>query len=337
MPVRMDRKLGLGRVAMAGRQRGLSCLLLLLPLGFATTLATAPPSPTQPQSQALQGLANTRWEIRSRAVAQLATIPPDSIGPDARRALINLLQSETAALWNKLEGTDPEAYPPQGEAGEPWAEYYASILGTVAKLHDPSAVPALVDAAAEPDPRLDKEIASQGASAIAEVRRRLDSLSSIDIRLPGFTGVEYEAEQALMDILAQLVALNRTKKLAQPLSRPDLAAIQQSARPFLRSKSPWVATRAARTLAVVAAPSDEEAVRETFAGLLKDPDHNRREIALSAMRGITDSRFVPVNELKRVAERDSFQLAGPTADYPVGAHPLRHQAAQILRNLHPAQ
>jgi hypothetical protein len=319
-----------------GRQN-VPLLAALLALICAAALAKGSPSVHQLQTEAAGGLTSSQWKVRSEAVRRLTEAPLDSISAGTRQALISLLQKETKALWTKLQGTSIRGYPPQGVTGEGWAEYYASLVQLVVKLRDPTANAALVAAVSGPGSRLNEWLASLGPAVVGLVGRRLHWLSSVRVREPGFEGVQYEAEVGLLDVLARVVLSTRSGNVGRPLSNSDLANIRGAVQPLLRSTNPWAATRAARTLAIVAAPQDQERVREVFARLLKDPDHNRREIALSAMRDITDSRFVPIDQLKLVAGQDAFRLAGPTAHYPAGAYPLRHEAAQILKSLDEAQ
>ncbi|MGH9398141.1 MAG: hypothetical protein ACRD18_14975 [Terriglobia bacterium] len=314
MPVRMDRLL---------RNRTYAVLVLSPVLLVTTVLVLPKQRPGQPsQNELVRQLASARWLMRAQAVGALQSLPVNAWKPPLRDAVIRAFGLEERRLRDKLEGKVPvSSYPEIGH--EAFAEYYSALAGLVLQLHDPRVLPLIVDYTPSSDPRLTGYIARRGKSALPLVIARLD-------RLGGSS--DFASQQAMLDTLTRLVLLNRAKKLRQPLSASDLASIRAAAQPLLRDPNPWVATRAARTLAISGAVRDQHVVRATFDRLLEDPDHNRREIALSAMSGLTDARFLPMSDLERIALSDDFRLRGPTATGRVGEYPLRRKAAQILKS-----
>lgn len=321
MPARVDRLL---------KQEAARVFLSLF---LVTGLCLAQQRPGHPsQNEIAQQLANPSWLTRAQAVSALQSIPVRKWQPRVISAVISTFGMEQRRLTDRLEGNVPEtSYPEIGH--EVFAEYYSALAGLVLELNDPRALPLIVNYAASSDPRVTGYIARRGKRALPLVLARLRNLSTSGIQARGYEGPDFLSEQAMLDTLGQIVLLDRAQKLPRPLSTSDLARIRVAVRPLLHAPNPWVATDAARALAISGAVREQDMVRATFARLLEDPDHNRREIALSRMGGIADSHFLPMRTLKRVAQHDSFRLAGPAAGYPAGAHPLRREASQILERV----
>lgn len=308
---------------------GLSAALVLASgISVQGTLYGAHKTPSKVrQSDVIQKLGSADWVQRSEAVTALRSVPASHWAAQVRDSLIEVFRMEQGRLRAKLEGRVPSSSFPEMHR-EAFGEYYSALAGLVMEINDSRALPLVVNFPSSPDPRVLMYIAKRGRSALPLVLARLDRAGQ---------RADVGPEWTMLDALTQLVLTNRTEDLPQPLSESDLTTVRVAAMRFLNSENSWVVAHAARTLAAVADPQDQNRVKEVFARLLTDPDHNRREIALSTMRGIKDPHFLPIDELKRVAKHDDFRLAGPGAGYPAGAYPLRQEAERILRGFHPAK
>lgn len=330
MPVELADILAIGPAAIHRRRRSVSTLTALLALGCAAALAKGLPSASQPQSEADQGLTSSRWEIRREAVARLAGAPPKSISAGTRRALISLLESETKALWNKLQGTSIRGYPPQGEAGEWWAEYYASLVDAVARLRDPAATATLVAAADGPGSRLNEQIASLGPAVVGVIRSRLRWLSSVRVREPGFDGAQHDAELGMLDILTKMMTLDEQKQLKPPLTPSNYARIRHMLRPLLQRPDRWVRLYAAVALDRAGDERDTPQFRAAFLRFLNDPIPGARTQGLERMMSMKDIRSIPLAKVRELAASDPYHYRmGVLGNGPV-VYPVREAALKVL-------
>ncbi len=191
-------------------------------------------------------------------------------------------------------------------ASERWSEYYAALLGIVVGLHEEQALPLLVDSADSTMSHLNTTIAAYGAAALPFVLDRLKELSTLTVKMPGYSGPPIQSQMALADILAQMILLDQNHKLDPPLTANNYEEILQGLHPLLLSPSSYVQFYAAITLALGVDSRDANTIRKIFAQQLASPSPGERIITLQKLSEISDPAFIPLAKVKDLAENDPF-------------------------------
>jgi len=127
---------------------GIVCVWLMVPASGQSQGVASDQAPRMPSSREIHA---QDWEERSQAFdALIAADPHTSASDDRRRRLLFdllIVENEMVAAGNvRLLRRVTAGLPPEEGLTEAYSEYYASVIGAVARLDDPRSAPALAGA-----------------------------------------------------------------------------------------------------------------------------------------------------------------------------------------------
>jgi hypothetical protein len=309
----------------------LSGLACWVSLGAASTRAPD-------QGRALKLLSSHQWSERDQGIQKLRSTPPNQLLPQVKTRLIDLLRAETERIWLRLEGKIPQPKHPglteeqyeEGD-GEGFAEYYADLLGAVLRLRDPRSLPVVIQAAAQPS-SVDLDIAQYGPRVIQLVSSNLQYLEQF--RSPGSLsrGVAHQSQQAMADILTDIMKLDQQKKLKPPLTPSDYAEIRQMLRPLMASHDDYVRLYAARGLIQLGDYEDVAPIRGTLLHFLRSSIPGDRSAGLDwIISNIDKPALVPLSKVKELAESDPYYYREGVLGHGPVVYPVRQRAQKVLK------
>jgi HEAT repeat protein len=295
------------------------CLLSLSISIFITTPLGATPVQQKEEETILAGLGSAEWETRYKTLERVESMPATDLKPKVRDALIHLLETEAhrrkALVEKKISFQE---YLPPGAQASTFADYYQALIDVVAGLHDERALPMLVDYISQPS-SFDVELANYGTRVLDLVLARLEA------------STQDEVQAAMADVLAKMLIKNREDTLEPELPKDDLERIKKSLRPVLSSPNWWTRLDGAFALAQAGDKSDRDRLLSAFSDLLERP--RERQFVLQKFLLLPDAEFVPLPQVKRIAETDDFKvdLTNPYARKKYTTqYPIRQLAREVL-------
>jgi hypothetical protein len=277
---------------------------------------------TADQQSLMASLQSSNWQVRYKALEHLHGTSPAEIPLPVREELIRLLAAEGQRRRETVEGKiSQEQYLPPGANPREFADYYQALVDVVWNLHDPRALPWLVDYANMSGSESNGELAAYGIAVLDLVLKRMEQTSDAQV------------QGAMADILAHMLIQNRNHKLKPGLSEGEVEQIEGSLRPVLSSPNIRTQLDAAFALAVIPDHQQAEAIKAVFLGFLNDPSPGGRLSMLRRLERLEDAKFVPLEKVKELATRDDFRVNFKNAALRTkytSEYPIRQLAREVL-------
>jgi hypothetical protein len=312
-----------------------------LTLAFLTMVvfqvAVASPEQTgQPpvdQTALLTELKSPKWAERSKAVHAAMAIPGSKLTPEIMGRILDLYASELERRNKAAQGLLPES-DLKVMNHEAYAEYIGELETLLMRIGGDRALRLVIESPSQAMADSNRQLAAYGVRILPMVLTRINELRTLVINTPGYHGPDFQDQEAMADILGQMLLLDQEHRLKPTLTTADYTKIRSLLRSLLSSPDEELRFYAAVGLALGRGGRDADRVRGVFSRRLQSNIPIVRIITLEKLAQISDPSFIPLAEVRRLARSDPYNSTFPGGAFK-GPYPIRQQAASILRKFPP--